>query len=98
MVFIKQKGNGIILHIHVIPKSARSEIVGIHDDALKLKIAAPQIEGRANAECIRYISDMLGIRKNRISISSGHKSKKKNIVVEGMDVQEAISIFKQLMA
>jgi len=98
MVFIKEKGSGIMLHIHVIPKSARNEIVGIHDDALKLKISAPQIEGRANAECIRFISDILSIRKNQISILSGHKSKKKNLMVEGMSVQQAISIFKHRMA
>lgn len=92
MVFIKEKGNGVILYIHVVPGSAKSEIAGVHEDALKLKIAAPPVEGRANAECIRFLSDRLGIKKNQVTITSGHRARKKTVAVEGLNSREVTAI------
>ncbi len=97
MVFIKEKGNGIIFSIHVVPGSAKSEIVGVQDEALKLKIAAPPVEGRANAECIRFLSETLGMRKNQVTITSGHRSRKKIIAIEGLNSKDAMSILSGLL-
>jgi uncharacterized protein len=84
MVGIKETPEGVILQIHVVPRSGKSEIAGVHGDALKLKIAAPPVEGQANAECIRFLSDILGIKKKQVRILSGHKSKKKTVAIEGV--------------
>ena len=88
MFFIRETKNGVVLRIHVVPKSAKSEISGIQDDALKLKITAPPAEGQANEACIRFLSDTLGVRKSRITIVSGHKSRKKTIAIEGIGKKE----------
>ena len=84
MFNIKETGDGIILRVHVVPRSAKSEFAGIQGDALKLKITAPPVEGQANAECIRFLSDILGIKKKQVKILSGHRSKKKTIAIEGI--------------
>jgi uncharacterized protein len=94
MLFLTEKANGVILNVHVIPGSARSEIVGLHEDALRIKIAAPPVEGRANAECIRFLSDTLGIRKNQITITHGRTSRKKTISLDGISAREVLSVFK----
>ncbi|HYA14540.1 MAG TPA: DUF167 domain-containing protein [Syntrophales bacterium] len=88
MIYIKETKNGVVLRIHVVPKSAKSEISGIQDDALKLKIAAPPVEGQANEACKRFFSDILGVRKNQVTIVSGHKSRKKTIAIEGIGKKE----------
>ena len=96
MIDIKETEQGVRLRIHVIPQSQKSEVVGIQDDALKVKIAAPPVEGRANAACIRFLSDILGVRKNQISIVSGHKSRDKIVAIEGIrkrEIQTVISGF-----
>ena len=97
MIFIKEKGNSVIFYIHVVPGSAKSEIVGIQDEALKLKIAAPPVEGRANAECIRFLSETLGIKKNQVTITSGHRSRKKIVAIEGLNSRDAMSILSGLL-
>jgi uncharacterized protein (TIGR00251 family) len=59
-----------------------------------LKITAPPVEGQANAECIRYLSDILKVRKNQVTIISGHKSKKKTVAIEGIgkkDIEAVIA-------
>jgi uncharacterized protein (TIGR00251 family) len=85
---IKETKNGVILRIHVVPKSAKSEISGIQDDALKLKITSPPVEGQANEACIKFLSDILGVRKTHVKIVSGHKSRKKTIAIEGIGKKE----------
>ena len=84
MVDIRETEHGVIFHIHVVPRSAKCEVAGIQGDALKLRITAPPVEGQANTECIRFLSDILGVRKKQVTILSGHKSKKKTVAIEGV--------------
>jgi hypothetical protein len=84
MVDIRETEHGVIFHIHVVPRSAKCEVAGVQGDALKLKITAPPVEGQANTECIRFLSDILGVRKKQVTILSGHKSKKKTVAIEGI--------------
>jgi uncharacterized protein (TIGR00251 family) len=77
MVDIRETEHGIVFQVHVVPRSAKCEVAGVQGDALKLKITAPPVEGQANAECIRFLSDILRIKKKQVRILGGHKSKKK---------------------
>lgn len=97
MVFIKETGDDIVFLIHVVPKSKKSEVAGIHDDALKIKVAAPPVEGRANAECVRLLSDVLGVKRNRVIIISGHESRRKTVAVRGMKRSDIESILAELV-
>ena len=99
MVYMKETARGVIIHIRVVPRSAKCEIVGIQDDALKLKITAPPVEGQANAECIRFLSDILKVRKNQVTIVRGHKSKNKTVAIEGIGKKdiEAIIAWEDLL-
>jgi uncharacterized protein (TIGR00251 family) len=95
MFFIKETANGVIFHIHVVPKSAKNEVAGIQGDAVKLKINALPVEGQANAACVKFLSEILGVRKNQVAIVSGHKSRKKTVAIEGRgrkDIEAVISI------
>jgi uncharacterized protein (TIGR00251 family) len=94
MVDIRETEHGVIFHIHVVPRSAKCEVAGVQGDALKLRITAPPVEGQANTECIRFLSDILGVRKKQVTILSGHKSKKKTVAIEGVrrkDIEALIS-------
>ena len=64
MLRIRETENGVVLDIRVLPRSSRCELAGIQDGALKMKITAPPVEGRANEECIRFLSDLLKVRKS----------------------------------
>ena len=88
MLPIKETKDGIVFNIRVVPRSSRSELVEIQEDALKVKITAPPVEGKANEECIKLIADKLGVRKSRVAIIAGHKSKRKTIAVSGLKSSE----------
>ena len=88
MLPIKETKDGVVFNIRVVPRSSRCELVEIQEDALKIKITAPPVEGKANEECVKFIANKLGIRKSRVAIIAGHKSKKKTIAVSGLTSSE----------
>ena len=92
MLPIKETKDAVIFNIRVVPRSSRCELVEIQEDALKIKITAPPVEGKANEECIKFIADKLGISKSRVAIIAGHKSKRKTIAVSGLKSRDIKSI------
>lgn len=79
---VRETKDGVVFQIKVTPRSSRCEIAGVQDGVLKLKITAPPVEGKANEECIRCLSEIVGVKRNQITIISGHKSRIKTIVVK----------------
>lgn len=75
--------DGIIFLIKVIPGSSRSEISGMIDDELKIKLSSQPVEGKANKECIKLLSKLLKVPKTSIEIISGDTNKHKKIFIKG---------------
>lgn len=73
----------MILELHVQPGAARSEFAGEHGGRLKLRLAAPANEGRANAELVEFLAAYFGVPKRNVRIAAGLKSRRKRVVVEG---------------
>ncbi len=69
--------------MRVVPRASRSEIVGEHDGALRVRLAAPPVEGAANEELVRVLSRALGLSRSAIEISAGHSSKLKTVRLLG---------------
>ncbi len=76
-----ESDNAIIFDIRVIPRSSRSEIVGEHDGALKVKLASPPVDGAANAELFKLLAKKFRVSKSDIEIVSGETSKNKRIKI-----------------
>jgi len=79
MLSIQKHSSGLVFKVHVQPGASRNQVSGLHGDALKLKLTAPPVEGKANKACIGILAEALGIPKTSIEIVSGHTSRKKNI-------------------
>lgn len=73
------------LRLRVVPNAKRSEVVGAHGDAIKLKIAAPALEGRANEELVEFLADKLGVPRRSVTLVSGEKSRDKVVAIEGLE-------------
>ena len=82
------------IKVQVVPGASRNEVTGIHGDSIRLKVAAPPVKGRANKELISYLSDLLGIKRDDIEITSGQKTRIKTIAVSGLDEE---TIMKKLL-
>jgi len=91
---IRETPSGIVLHVRVVPRAARSEAAGIQGDALKLRLTAPPVEGKANEECIRLLAEILGVKKAQVTIIAGHSSRTKTVAVEGIRGKDLLKVVK----
>jgi uncharacterized protein (TIGR00251 family) len=81
MSFVLSHPAGLAFRVHVQPRSSRNQVVGVHGDALKVKLTAPPVEGAANAACVAFLADALGLPKSALSIVAGHTGRRKTIAV-----------------
>lgn len=81
---LREKGQGVILNVQVVPRASRNEVVGILGDALRIRLQAPPVEGAANDALIAFLAKMLGIRQRQVEILSGHASRRKTVVISGL--------------
>jgi uncharacterized protein len=75
----------ITFNVRVVPRASRSGVVGEHDGALRVRVAAPPVEGAANEELIRTLARALNVPPRAVEISSGHASKLKQVRVSGVE-------------
>jgi uncharacterized protein (TIGR00251 family) len=77
-------GNGrITLNLHIQPGAKKTEVAGLYGDALKIRLAAPPVDGKANAALIGFVADRLGLPKASVTLKSGQTSRRK--VLEAID-------------
>ena len=81
-----------VIKIHVTVKSRRTEVAGLYGDTIKIRIAAPPVEGRANEELISFLAETLGVPRKEVRIKSGASSRIKTIAIKGIDTDAAKSI------
>jgi uncharacterized protein (TIGR00251 family) len=94
MIEYSEKDRVLSFRVHVVSRASRTEIVGEHDGALRVRVAAPPVDGAANEELIRTLARALGVRKNAIEITSGQTSKAKQVRVTGAsprDLEELLN-------
>lgn len=75
--WMRESDGRTTLTLHIQPGAKRTEVAGLHGDALKIRLAAPPVDGKANAALISFISDQLGIAKSAVSVKSGLTSRRK---------------------
>jgi uncharacterized protein len=78
----------ITFAVHVVPRASKSEIIGQHDGALKVRIAASPVEGAANAELVRLLAKFLELPQNAIEIISGATSRRKVVRAHGANAEQ----------
>ena len=86
-------GDGSIsLTLHIQPGAKKTEFAGLHGDALKIRLAAPPVDGKANEALIRFIADTLGLAKSAVSLKSGQTSRRKVVEVQGASVASVVGL------
>jgi uncharacterized protein (TIGR00251 family) len=73
----------VLLTLHVQPGASRTELAGMHGDALKLRVHAPPLDGRANAEVLKFLAARLDIAVSRLSIAQGESARRKVVRLPG---------------
>ena len=87
---------GLKFNIYVQPRSSRNQVVGLHGDALKVKIKAPPVEGAANKMCIAVLAKALNVPKSAVEIVSGHGARTKRLLVQTARVDDTDKEIKRI--
>jgi len=79
----RRAGDRWVLELHVQPGAARTQVAGVHDGRLKVRVAARATDGQANAALVEFIAAQLGAAKRRVHIDAGTTSRRKRVQVVG---------------
>ena len=80
--------------MHVVPRAARSGVAGRHGDAVKIRLAAPPVDGAANDELVRFLAERLAVARSAIAIAAGRSSRRKQVTITGMETAEALRLLE----
>jgi uncharacterized protein (TIGR00251 family) len=89
MVLFKEDAHGITFKVFIQPRSSKNTIVGLHGDAVKIKLTAPPVDNAANKMCIQYLARRLKVPKSSIEVVSGHSSRTKLLRLRYMSSQKS---------
>ena len=93
-MWINSCKKGIRLSAIIQPRSSKNEVTGIYNNALKIRLTSPPVDGAANKACIRFFSKLLGVGPSEISIVQGFSSRNKTIEVIGLTEKKFREIIK----
>lgn len=93
-LIVQDTKDGAILTIHIQPRASATECVDIHGAAIKIRVAAPPIDGAANDELIRFLANRLSIPSTSVRIHSGAGGRHKRVLVKGTSAQLVLACLK----
>lgn len=85
---ISVQGERVIVEVHVVPRAAKSAVIGVHDGRLKVSLAAPPVDGEANAELIAFFSSALGVSRRAVALLRGERSRQKALAITGVSAEQ----------
>ena len=78
---LSARGDGVLLQISVMPNAKRTAVDGLHDGALRVRLAAPPIDGRANKALVAWLAKSLGVPRRDVELLRGESSRRKQVAV-----------------
>ncbi len=88
---VSEEGGGVIIAVKVVPRARRSEVAGPEGAWLKVRIAAPPVEGAANEALVAFLAGVLGLRTRDVSVQAGERSRLKRVRIQGLDAATVAS-------
>jgi uncharacterized protein (TIGR00251 family) len=87
----QRQKNTVRFAVYAQPRASRSEIAGEHGDALRIRLAAPPVDGAANTELVSFLANKLGVSKSAVRLVQGERGRQKLVEIEGLDSEEIVS-------
>jgi hypothetical protein len=88
MTWLQARAETVSLTLHIQPGARKTEIAGLHGDALKIRLAAPPVDGKANAALIDFLADRFAVTRSAVVLKSGQASRRKIVEIA---VSEAVA-------
>ena len=91
-MYCQQQTDGVLLNVRAQPRSSKAGLDGVLGDAVKVRIRAAPVDGKANKELIETLAEALGVAKSAVSFKGGETSKTKRLLVRGVTVEQVQSL------
>lgn len=85
----RQKDGAVVIDVHVMPNAARNQIQGLHDGALRVRLQAPPVDGKANLALQAWLAETLGIPKSAVELLRGSTARRKQLRVDARHAAQA---------
>src|SRR5260370_38959399 len=92
MLHLLTQDGAVILAVRVQPRASKTEISGVLDGALKVRLQAPALEDRANEALCEFLAHLLKTPKSAVRIVSGHRSGSKRVEIRGVTHQQVLAL------
>ena len=90
MLQIRETDKAVTIKVRAQPRAKRTEIIGEHDGAIKIKLAAPPSNGKANEECRRFLAKLLDVSATSVEIISGESSRDKVVRIQNISARRVL--------
>ncbi|MGQ9524123.1 MAG: DUF167 domain-containing protein [Armatimonadota bacterium] len=85
-----------VFRIRVQPRASANQVVGLRDGVLHVRLTAPPVDGEANQECVKFLADVLRVRRSQVRLISGHKGREKTVAVDGLRQSQLSELLEQI--
>lgn len=93
--WLKSLPDGVELAVLVQPRASRTRVVGEHDGLLKIQLAAPPVDGEANAALVEFLGKLLGLPRRQVELLAGDASRRKRVTLRGVDAARVEVVMSQ---
>jgi len=94
--WLRQTASGVELFLHVQPRANRDQLIGVQGAELKVRLAAPPVEGAANAACCAFFARLCRLPKSQVTLVGGEASRHKRLLLAGADAAGVVKILASL--
>jgi uncharacterized protein (TIGR00251 family) len=94
--FCSISADGITLSLHIQPRASKNEVCGVQDNALKVRLTSPPVDGAANKLCREFLAGIFGVPKSAVEIIAGETSRHKRVSIRGNDAGQLALIAEKL--
>lgn len=88
MDWFRETGEGMVLQVRVVPRSSRNAVDGVLGTALKIRLQAPPVDGKANAQLVEFLADELDLPRRQVRLVGGETGRDKRVLITGISADE----------
>ena len=85
--WLRDEGGALTLELLIQPRASRTRVIGEHDGRLKVQLAAPPVDGEANAALVEFLAGALGVRKADVTLRRGEAGRRKTVRIAGVTAE-----------
>lgn len=89
--WLRVDGDGVVLHLHIQPGAKKTEVAGPYGETLKIRLAAPPVDGKANAALLAFVAAKVGAGRTAVELVSGQTSRSKRVRVAGIGQEHVLA-------